>query len=108
MSCKTYIGNASRVQLFDSSLVCLRRPLLSQESLLGDVLAGYFAKCMGFPIEKLVIATNENVRNFQTHFLKRTLLPIPQDMSLKRKVLCVMSLLYGDVLQCCYLSRSDS
>lgn len=26
----------------------------------GDVLAGYFAKRMGLPIEKLVIATNEN------------------------------------------------
>lgn len=26
----------------------------------GDVLAGYFAKMMGLPIEKLVIATNEN------------------------------------------------
>ena len=26
----------------------------------GDILAGYFAKCMGLPIEKLVIATNEN------------------------------------------------
>lgn len=26
----------------------------------GDVLAGYFAKRMGFPIEKLVVATNEN------------------------------------------------
>ena len=26
----------------------------------GDVLAGYFAKRMGFPIEKLLIATNEN------------------------------------------------
>ncbi|ODV60254.1 threonine synthase THR4 [Ascoidea rubescens DSM 1968] len=26
----------------------------------GDVLAGYFAKKMGLPIEKLVIATNEN------------------------------------------------
>src|SRR3954451_19133875 len=26
----------------------------------GDVLAGYFVKRMGLPIEKLVIATNEN------------------------------------------------
>ena len=26
----------------------------------GDVLAGYFAKRMGFPIERLVVATNEN------------------------------------------------
>ena len=26
----------------------------------GDVLAGYFAKCMGLPIEMLVVATNEN------------------------------------------------
>lgn len=26
----------------------------------GDVLAGYFAKCMGLPAEKLVVATNEN------------------------------------------------
>lgn len=27
----------------------------------GDVLAGYFAKRMGLPISKLVVATNENV-----------------------------------------------
>ncbi|KAL9061296.1 MAG: hypothetical protein Q9162_000170 [Coniocarpon cinnabarinum] len=26
----------------------------------GDILAGYFAKCMGLPIDRLVIATNEN------------------------------------------------
>jgi len=26
----------------------------------GDVLAGYYAKCMGLPIERLTIATNEN------------------------------------------------
>lgn len=26
----------------------------------GDILAGYFAKQMGLPVEKLVIATNEN------------------------------------------------
>ena len=26
----------------------------------GDILAGYFAKSMGFPIDKLVVATNEN------------------------------------------------
>ena len=26
----------------------------------GDVLAGYFAKRMGFPVEKFVVATNEN------------------------------------------------
>src|SRR5690348_3178972 len=26
----------------------------------GDILAGYFAKRMGLPVEKLVIATNEN------------------------------------------------
>lgn len=26
----------------------------------GDILAGYFAKCMGLPVDKLVIATNEN------------------------------------------------
>ncbi len=26
----------------------------------GDVLAGYYAKCMGLPIERLIIATNDN------------------------------------------------
>ncbi len=26
----------------------------------GDILAGYFAKRMGLPVEKLVIANNEN------------------------------------------------
>ena len=26
----------------------------------GDVLAGYFAKCMGFPIDKFIVAVNEN------------------------------------------------
>ena len=26
----------------------------------GDILAGYFATCMGLPVEKLVVATNEN------------------------------------------------
>lgn len=26
----------------------------------GDILAGYFAKCMGLPAEKLIVATNEN------------------------------------------------
>ena len=26
----------------------------------GDVLAGYYAKRMGLPIERLIIATNEN------------------------------------------------
>ena len=26
----------------------------------GDVLAGYYAKCMGLPIDKLVVATNQN------------------------------------------------
>jgi threonine synthase len=26
----------------------------------GDVLAGYYAKCMGLPVERLMIATNEN------------------------------------------------
>jgi threonine synthase len=26
----------------------------------GDVLAGYYAKCMGLPIDRLIIATNEN------------------------------------------------
>lgn len=26
----------------------------------GDVLAGYYAKCMGLPIDKLIVATNEN------------------------------------------------
>lgn len=27
----------------------------------GDILAGYFAKRIGLPVSKLVIATNENV-----------------------------------------------
>lgn len=26
----------------------------------GDVLAGYYAKCMGLPVDKLLVATNEN------------------------------------------------
>lgn len=26
----------------------------------GDVLAGYYAKRMGLPVDKLVVATNEN------------------------------------------------
>ncbi len=26
----------------------------------GDILAGYYAKCMGLPIERLIVATNEN------------------------------------------------
>ncbi len=42
--------------------------MLNQKSLLGDVLAGYFAKRMGFPIEKIVVATNENVGIFPDPF----------------------------------------
>lgn len=26
----------------------------------GDILAGYYAKRMGLPVDKLVVATNEN------------------------------------------------
>ena len=40
----------------------------------GDVLAGYYAKRMGLPIERLIIATNENdilVRTLATGAMRR-------------------------------------
>jgi threonine synthase len=54
---------------FASYFALIRQPSFSSDSTVrfvvptgnfGDILAGYFAKRMGLPIEKLVIATNEN------------------------------------------------
>ena len=47
----------------------------------GDILAGWFAKQMGLPIEKLVIATNENDilhRFWQTGRYEKQFTPSPQ------------------------------
>jgi threonine synthase len=49
----------------------------------GDIYAGYLAKCMGLPIEQLVVATNQNDilhrfisgNKFEKHELQHTLSP---------------------------------
>jgi threonine synthase len=47
-------------QLLKASSVTPKVQFVVPTGNFGDILAGYFAKRMGLPIEKLVIATNEN------------------------------------------------